>query len=135
MTDFTFCAVTNDIQVKVEPFYLEDESSPDENTFVWAYRVSITNTGTRTVQLIGRSWINTDGVGRTIEVEGAGVVGEQPTLEAGDSFEYTSGTPLDTATGFMRGSYHMVVTSTGETFDVTIPTFSLDSPHSRTRLH
>ena len=135
MTDFTFCAVTNDIQVKVEPFYLEDESSPDENTFVWAYRVSITNTGTRTVQLIGRSWIITDGVGRTIEVEGAGVVGEQPTLEAGDSFEYTSGTPLDTATGFMRGSYHMVVTSTGETFDVTIPTFSLDSPHSRTRLH
>ncbi len=135
MTDYAYSAVTDDVQVEVQPFYLEDESKPEDNTFVWAYRVCITNAGARTIQLIGRNWIITDGAGRVIEVEGAGVMGEQPLLEPGDSFEYTSGTPLDTATGFMRGSYHMVVTATGETFDVAIPTFSLDSPHYQTRLH
>ena len=135
MTDFAYTAVTSDIQVKVEPFYLEDESRPEDNAFVWAYRVCITNIGTRTVQLIGRTWVITDGGGRTIEVEGAGVVGEQPLLEPGESFDYTSGTPLETATGFMRGTYHMVVAATGEPFDVVIPIFSLDSPHCSARLH
>ena len=135
MTDFGYSAVTDAIAVEVEPFYLEDESKPDEHTFVWGYRVRVTNAGLSAVQLIGRTWMITDGSGRTIEVEGTGVVGEQPHLEPGDSFEYTSGTPLDTATGFMRGTYHMVVVATGEPFDVTIPTFSLDSPHGQTRLH
>ena len=135
MTDFAYNAKTNNILVEVEPFYLDDESRPEENKFVWAYRVCITNTGSRTVQLIGRNWIITDGSGRTTEVEGAGVAGEQPTLEPGDSFEYTSGTPLETATGFMRGTYHLVVTATGEPFDAVIPIFSLDSPHCYQRLH
>ena len=135
MTEFTYRAETNSILVEVEPFYLDDESSPDESNFVWAYRVCITNAGSRTVQLVGRSWVITDGVGRMIEVEGAGVAGEQPTLEPGDCFEYTSGTPLETATGFMRGSYHMVITATGELFNATIPTFSLDSPHCHQSLH
>ena len=135
MTEFAYRAKTNNILVEVEPFYLDNESRPDENSFVWAYRVCITNAGSRTVQLVGRNWVITDGVGRIIEVEGAGVAGEQPTLEPGDSFEYTSGTPLETATGFMHGSYHMVITATGEPFDATIPTFSLDSPHCRQSLH
>ncbi len=135
MTEFAYNAKTNNILVQVKPFYLDDESRPDENSFVWAYRVCITNTGPKTVQLIGRSWIITDGIGRTIEVEGAGVAGEQPSLEPGDSFEYTSGTPLETATGFMRGLYHMTVPATGETFDAVIPTFSLDSPHCYQSLH
>ncbi len=135
MTEFGYSAVTDDIEVKVEPFYLEDQSKPDEHTYVWGYRVRISNAGSSAVQLVGRTWVITDGNGRVIEVEGTGVVGEQPHLEPGDSFEYTSGTPLDTATGFMRGTYHMVVVATGEPFDVTIPTFSLDSPYSQSRLH
>ena len=135
MTDFAYTATTREVRVQVEPFYLEDESKPEESTYVWAYRVCITNAGPSTVQLLGRTWIITDGAGRTIEVEGAGVIGEQPILEPGDSFEYTSGTPLDTATGFMHGTYHMVTAATGETFDVAIPTFSLDSPYSPTQRH
>lgn len=135
MTEFAYSAKTNDVLVEVEPFYLDDESTPEENNFVWAYRVCITNTGSQTVQLIGRSWVITDGAGRTTEVEGAGVRGEQPTLEPGDSFEYTSGTPLKTATGLMGGTYHMVVTTTGELFDAAIPPFSLDSPYCYQRLN
>ena len=135
VTDFAYTAVTHQVQVKVEPFYLEDESKPEEHTYVWAYRVRITNSGPRAVQLLGRTWIITDGCGRTIEVEGAGVVGEQPLLEPGDTFEYTSGTPLDTSTGFMRGTYHMVAVATGEQLDVEIPAFSLDSPGGSKRLH
>ena len=135
MTDFGYTAVTNGVQVQVEPFYLDDESKPDENTYVWGYRVCITNSSPAAIQLLGRTWIITDATGRTIEVEGAGVVGEQPHLEPGDSFEYTSGTPLETPSGFMRGTYHMVAVATGEPFDVQIPTFSLDSPYCKTRLH
>jgi ApaG protein len=87
------------------------------------------------VQLLRRTWVITDGLGRTQQVHGAGVVGEQPVLEPGESFEYTSGTPLPTPSGFMRGLYHMVATSTGESFDVAIPPFSLDSPYQPGRVH
>jgi ApaG protein len=87
------------------------------------------------VQLLRRTWQITDARGRTQQVHGAGVVGEQPLLEPGESFEYTSGTPLDTPSGFMMGAYHMVVPSSGETFDVAIPAFSLDSPHQAGRVH
>ncbi len=86
----------------------------------------IENRGRETVQLLRRKWRITDARGQVIEVEGPGVVGEQPVLEAGESFEYTSGTPLNTPTGFMQGSYQMVTTSTGEAFDIAIPVFSLD---------
>ncbi len=130
-----FTAVTRFIKVNVQSFYLEDQSEPDEGRYVWAYRVRIENTGTETVQLLRRSWLITDARGRTMTVEGPGVIGETPTLEAGEAFEYTSGTPLDTPTGFMRGQYHMVVTSSGEPFDVAVPPFSLDSPHSKTQVH
>ena len=98
---------------------------------MWAYRVAIRNNGLDTIKVLRRSWYITDGRGRTISVEGAGVVGEQPVLEPGDSFEYTSGTPLETPSGFMRGLYHVVSTISGERFTVEIPAFSLDSPHGK----
>ena len=85
--------------------------------------------------MLRRTWHITDSRGRTQHVRGDGVVGEQPSLEPGEAFEYTSGTPLDTPSGFMTGAYHMVAVASGEAFDVAIPTFSLDSPHQDGRLH
>ena len=130
-----YSETTRSIRVAVRAFYLADQSEPERSHFVWAYRVAITNEGQDTVQLLKRSWQITDGLGRTQQVQGEGVVGEQPVLAPGQSFEYTSGTPLGTPSGFMRGAYHMVVTATGEAFDVSIPAFSLDSPHQPTRVH
>ncbi|MEE9139360.1 MAG: Co2+/Mg2+ efflux protein ApaG [Alphaproteobacteria bacterium] len=124
---------TRSIQVTVEPIYLDDESAPDEDHYVWAYHVRIENRGREIVQLRSRHWRITDSFGRTQEVRGAGVVGEQPVLHPGDSFEYTSGTPLNTPSGIMVGSYRMVNAS-GEGFDVAIPAFSLDSPYQEKRL-
>jgi len=127
-------SVTRSIKVTVEPIYLDDQSSPDDNYFVWAYTVQIENEGKEIVQLKNRHWRITDAQGHTQEVRGAGVVGEQPVLEPGDCFEYTSGTPLSTASGIMVGSYQMENES-GEVFDVDIPAFSLDSPHTDRRVH
>lgn len=126
---------TRGIRVSVESVYLDDQSQPDEGRYVWAYRVRIENKGGETVQLVRRTWHITDARGRTQHVHGAGVVGEQPTLEPGEAFEYTSGTPLETASGFMVGAYHMVVPASGERFDVAIPAFSLDVPQDGRRLH
>ena len=130
-----YTEVTRDIRVSVRTFYLADQSEPDRNHYVWAYRVTIANEGPRTVQLLKRTWQITDALGRTQRVHGDGVVGELPVLDPGESFEYTSGTPLATPSGFMRGTYHMVLSDTGEGFDVAIPTFSLDSPHQPSRVH
>ncbi len=130
-----YSRVTRDVRVSVRSFFLADQSQPDENHFVWAYQVKIKNEGPEAVQLLSRTWQITDARGRTQHVHGAGVVGEQPLLEPGESFEYTSGTPLDTPTGFMVGAYHMIVASSGESFDVAIPAFSLDSPHQSGRVH
>ena len=85
---------TRSIQISVEPFYVDDQSMPEQNRFVFGYRVQIANQGAETVQLVSRQWLITDGLGRTMEVRGAGVVGKQPVLRPGESFEYTSGTPL-----------------------------------------
>jgi len=125
---------TRSIRVTVEPFYLEDQSSPSDNHFVWAYQVRIENMGSDTVQLVNRYWHITDSLGRVQEVRGVGVVGEQPTLKPGESFEYTSGTPLPTPSGIMVGTYEMESAS-GRRFDVAVPAFSLDSPHEEARLH
>ncbi len=124
-----FTATTRGIRVTVRVFYLADHSDPGKGQFVWAYRVEIANLGRETVQLLSRTWRITDALGRTQTVHGAGVIGEQPVLEPGGRFEYTSGTPLPTSSGFMRGAYHMVVAGDGKAFDVDIPAFSLDSPH------
>ncbi len=120
--------ITRAIHVSVRPFYLEDQSAPDEDHFVWAYKVNIENKGAETVQLLNRYWRITDKLGRLQEVQGPGVVGEQPVLKPGESFEYTSGCPLGTPSGIMVGSYEMA-TAGGERFHVDIPAFSLDSPH------
>ena len=130
-----YAKTTRHIRVTVRSFYLEDQSKPEESHYVWAYRVRIENRGREPVQLLRRTWHITDGHGRSQHVHGAGVVGEQPLLEPGESFEYTSGTPLDTPSGFMVGAYHMIVPASGENFDVAIPPFSLDSPHESGRVH
>ena len=145
MTGPEYAQATRGINVRVASFFLEDQSEPDEGRYVWAYRVVIENRGEQTVQLLSRTWRITDGRGRTFLVEGEGVVGEQPVLEPGAAFEYTSGTPLETPSGFMTGQYHMVAHGrgpavsladpSGEPFDVAIPAFSLDCPHQSGRVH
>lgn len=130
-----YTSTTRSIRVNVRSFYLVDQSDPAENRFVWAYRIRIENQGAEAVQLLRRSWLITDARGRSQQVSGDGVIGQQPVLEPGESFEYTSGTPLETPSGFMSGAYHMMATVTGEMFDVEIPAFSLDSPHQDNRLH
>jgi ApaG protein len=129
-----YSETTRSIKVTVKPFYLEDQSSPTDNHYVWAYQVRIENTGGETVQLRRRHWRITDSAGHMQEVRGPGVVGEQPVLAPGESFEYTSGTPLATPSGIMVGSYEME-TRGGESFEVAIPAFSLDSPHQAIRLN
>lgn len=127
-------AMTDSISVTVKPIYLEEQSSPTDSHYVWAYQVRIENNGTETVQLLNRYWRITDSLGRVQEVHGAGVVGEQPTLGPGEAFEYTSGTPLSTPSGIMVGSYEME-SAGGRRFDVKIPAFSLDSPHQPVQLN
>jgi len=122
-------AVTRNIEVTVTPRFVAERSSPDNGYFFWAYTIEITNFGAETVQLRTRHWRITDAFGRLQEVKGAGVVGEEPVLKSGQSFEYTSGVPLPTPSGFMAGSYGMV-TEAGEGFDVEIPTFSLDCSYA-----
>ena len=119
----------------VQVVFLEDQSEPEEGTWVWAYQVRIDNRGPIAIQLLRRTWRISDSRGRLQIVQGDGVVGQQPVLEPGESFEYTSGTPLEAPSGIMAGSYHMVATVSGETFDVDIPPFSLDSPSQRRQLH
>ena len=123
-------AVTQGIEITVEPFYLEDESAPEDNRYVWGYRITIANNSSDTVQLRSRYWQITDANGRVEEVRGAGVVGEQPVLDPGDSFQYSSGCPLTTSSGVMVGRYQMQ-NPTGNTFEVDIPAFSLDVPEQR----
>ncbi|MBM3526361.1 MAG: Co2+/Mg2+ efflux protein ApaG, partial [Alphaproteobacteria bacterium] len=113
-------SATRDIVVSVEPIYLEEQSTPTDGHFVWAYHVRIENGGHETVQLLNRYWRITDSHGRVQEVRGAGVVGEQPVLRPGEAYEYTSGTPLPTPSGIMLGAYEME-TDAGERFNVTIP--------------
>jgi ApaG protein len=123
-------AVTRQIEVTVEPNFLPERSSVEKREYFWSYTIVITNTGAETVQLRTRHWIITDASGRKQEVRGEGVVGEQPVLAPGERFEYTSGVPLPTASGFMTGRYQMVSES-GERFEIDVPTFSLDSPDNK----
>jgi ApaG protein len=119
--------VTRNIEVRVEPFYLDERSDPSQSRYVWAYRVTIANNSQVPVQLLSRYWHITDGEGRVEEVRGAGVVGEQPQLGPGDSFQYTSGCPLSTPSGIMTGRYTMR-DAAGAMFEIDIPAFSLDLP-------
>ena len=123
-----YSQVTNKIEITVEPLFLDDQSEPENSQFFWLYRITIENQGRATVQLMNRQWNIVNAFGSVTEVTGEGVVGEQPVLQPGDSYQYESGTPLNTASGFMSGKYGMQ-DGDGTFFDVTIPTFSLDSPY------
>lgn len=120
--------ITEEIKITVRPEFLDEHSDPKEQRFIWAYHIKIENNGKDTVQLLSRSWKITDSLGRVQEVTGSGVVGEKPIIRPGNSFEYTSGTPLKTPSGFMMGFYKMEKKN-GASFNVNIPPFSLDSPH------
>lgn len=122
---------TKGVEIKVIPTFMGSRSEPENNVFVWAYKVKISNHGEKTVTLRQRSWQITDANGHTETVRGEGVVGEQPVLEPGQSFEYTSGTPLSTPSGIMVGSYDMELEGGGWII-AEIPAFSLDSPHDAT---
>ncbi len=127
-------AITRNIEVVVKPRFVADRSSPENGYFFWAYTISIANKGGETVQLKTRHWRITDANGRMQEVRGAGVVGEEPVLKAGEEFEYTSGVPLQTPSGFMAGTYGMV-SAAGEQFDIDVPAFSLDSIEAKRTLN
>jgi ApaG protein len=116
-----------EITVAAHATYVEDQSDPSRDAYVFAYRITVTNTGTVPAQLVSRHWIITDGEHRVQEVKGQGVVGQQPVLAPGESFEYTSGTHLATPVGTMRGTYRMVA-GDGHAFDATIPPFTLSVP-------
>ena len=122
-----YAEITQSIKVTVKPVYLEDQSSPAENHYVWAYHIRIENESSRTVQLINRYWRITDALGRVQEVRGAGVVGEQPYLKPGQGFRYSSGAVLETPVGVMQGSYRMVADG-GQAFDAPIAPFRLSIP-------
>lgn len=123
---------TNDILIRVSPKFLEDESAPDENRYVWSYTVKIENQGSQTVQLLTRYWRITDKAGRIQEVEGNGVVGKTPVIKPGDVFEYTSGAPLSEPSGLMQGVYGLSVEGGGE-LKANVPLFALDSPYDSSR--
>mgnify|MGYP001545816563 CR=1 FL=1 len=128
-------ALTDGIRVRVQSQYLPEQSSPRDDRYVFAYTITISNESARTAQLRTRHWIITDARGSVEEVRGDGVVGEQPKLSPGQSFQYTSGCPLPTASGFMSGKYQMRSNSTGEAFEAEIPAFVLESPHERRQIH
>jgi ApaG protein len=125
---------TRAIHVAVRPAYLDDQSDPEDDRYVWSYTVTIENRSTEPVQLLSRYWNIIDGVGRIQEVRGPGVVGAQPTIAPGESFQYTSGCPLETASGTMSGRYQMRSAS-GEDFEAEIPAFLLESPYEHRQIH
>jgi len=122
-------ALTNNVRVEVESQYAPEHSQPFQSQWFFYYTVRITNEGAKTVQLLSRHWIIIDASGQIEEVRGSGVVGEQPVLTTGESFQYTSGCPLKTSTGVMRGTYQMV-TEDGDRFDVEIAPFALHEPYT-----
>ncbi len=130
----TWETTTNGILIRAQPFFLEDRSDIEAGRYVWAYQIEIENRGDQTVQLMNRYWRITDANGRAEEVYGAGVVGEQPVLAPGQSWRYTSGTPLMTPSGMMEGYYEMQ-NQAGEMFRALIPLFSLDSPYDTASKH
>ena len=129
-----YSQITKSIRVSVKTTFLEKQSFPRESYFMWAYQIKIENLGNAKVQLLNRKWSITDADGQTQIVKGSGVVGEQPVIQPGGSFEYTSGTPLKTPSGLMVGVYEMA-DAQGVGFDVNVPAFSLDSPHQTVKLN
>lgn len=125
---------TEGVVIRVEPHFLDEESEPDDHRYFWTYSVEIENTGAEPIQLVEREWRITDAHNRTEIVRGRGVVGEEPVIEPGQSFRYTSAAPLPTASGFMVGAYTMIRRS-GDKFSALIPAFPLDSPYGAATRH
>src|SRR3990172_6132241 len=123
-------AVTHNVRVEVESQYAPERSLPFQNEWFFYYTIRITNKGDETVQLLSRHWISTDATAHTEEVRGPGVVGEQPILAPGESFQYTSGYKLKTSTGVMHGTYQMAFTESGDHFDIEIAPFALHEPYT-----
>lgn len=128
MTADLYTKTTHGISITAMPRFLPDESKPEQRQFFWAYTIKIANHSATTVQLISRWWHITDGDGRSQDVRGQGVIGEQPVLKPDEEFSYTSGCPLTTPHGIMAGQFGMM-DAEGRTFDVDIPAFPLHSPH------
>ena len=124
-----FTRTTNAIKITVTSSYLEAQSDPQDELYVWSYTILMENQGDMPVQLISRYWHITDSSGCVQEVHGDGVVGEQPVLQPGETYRYTSGVPLRTSSGIMHGTYQMT-SKEGREFQVEIPAFSLDSPYA-----
>ena len=120
---------THKINVEVTPAYIEEQSSPEQDHYVFSYTVTITNNGSVPARLLTRHWVITDAMGEVQEVKGDGVVGEQPYLKPGEGFQYTSGTMMKTSSGSMAGSYHMI-SDDGFHFEANIPEFYLLAPHT-----
>ena len=129
-----YSKTTKGVTVTVTPYFLDDQSSPNEGHYVWAYQVNIKNSSHSTMKLNQRNWVIIDANSKIINVQGEGVVGEFPVLHPGESFEYTSGTPLKTTNGIMQGFY-LMSQNNGEQLKIDIPTFSLDSPYNKKNFH
>lgn len=127
-----FTKTTHNIKITATPQFLAEQSEPAEDHYVWAYTIELENEGAETVQLLNRHWRITDAHGLTQEVRGPGVIGQQPVLKPGQTYQYTSGTALGTASGLMLGEYEMS-TPEGHHFEVEVPAFSLDSPYQTGR--
>ena len=119
---------TRGVRIQVRPRFIPEQSDPDNGQWLFAYHITIRNTGEQTVQLISRHWVITNGEGKVEEVRGPGVVGYQPVLKPGEEFEYTSGCPLTTPVGTMHGEFNMIVPGSGEKFDAKIEPFRLAVP-------
>ena len=119
---------TRGVRIMVRPRFIPEQSDPDNGQWLFAYHITISNTGEHTVQLISRHWVITNGEGKVEEVRGPGVVGYQPVLKPGEQFEYTSGCPLTTPVGTMHGEFNMVLPDSGEKFDARIDPFRLAVP-------
>ena len=129
MSGFKSEAITRGVRVEVESEYLAHQSDPAQGQWMHAYHITITNEGERTVQLLSRHWVITNGRGEEEHVRGPGVIGQQPVLKPGEAFQYTSGCPLDTPVGAMHGTYQMI-TEDGDRFDAEIAAFTLAEPYS-----
>ena len=129
-----YSKTTKGVTVTVTPYFLDDQSSPQEDHYVWAYQVNIVNASINTIKLRHRNWLMIDANGKVMNVQGEGVVGEFPTLGPGESFEYTSGTPLKTNNGIMQGFY-LMSQENGKKIKIDIPAFSLDSPYNKKNFH
>ncbi len=132
MDTYPYQAETHGILIRVRPEFVDEQSSPEDDRFLWAYHIEIENQSRHTLQLVTRHWRITDGDGRTQQVDGPGVVGQKPVLRPGARFEYSSGCPLTTPSGMMQGAYRFE-DETGASIEATIPLFALDSPYDDRR--